>query len=199
MTLIRSNLASRPFYNERLVTLAVILGLVLVVGLSAFNVSQVMSLSAERGVFKAAQDKDDREAATVSAAADAMRRSVDQAKLVSLARQTHEANELIDQRTFSWTVFFGHVEQTMPIDARLMEVSPRVDRGEFMISMRVNARRFDDLEDFIDHLNATGVFYDVSHTTQTTNDDGTITGTILARYYLAPTPPKTGARTGRGR
>ena len=199
MTLIRSNLASRPFYNERLVTLGLILGLVVVLGLTAFNVTEIMSLSAERAVFTTVQDKDDREAEKVSAGADAVRRSVDQVKLTGLARQTREANDLIDQRTFSWTLFFGHIEQTMPIDARLTAVSPRVDQGEFQISMTVNARRDDDLADFIDHLLATGVFYDVAGTTMQIQDDGTLMFTILAHYYLAPTPPKAAARTGRGR
>jgi hypothetical protein len=198
--MLRSNLATRPFYNERLVSLAIILALVAVVALTAFNVSQIMSLSQERSVFKAAQEKDDREAAVVSAGAQAVQKSVDAVRLVGLARQTREANDLIDQRTFSWTQFFGHVEQTMPLDARLIAVAPKVDRGEFLITMIVNGKSDTDLQDFIDQLLGTGAFYDVSASALQANDDNTVNGTILAHYYLAPKTLKTGTPVGgRGR
>jgi hypothetical protein len=195
MALIRNNLASRPFYNERLVSLGLILGLVIVLALTAFNLTQILSLTAERSVFKAEQEKDDREAAAINAGADAVRRSVDQVKLSKLVRETREANELIDQRTFSWTVFFNHIEQTMPIDARLMSVEPRVERGEFLIGITVNGRTLENIEDFTDHLLATGVFYDVALTRIQGNEDSTTTATLLSKYYLAPTPPKTTGRT----
>jgi len=200
MAMLRSNLATRPFYNERLVSMAIILATVGVVLLTAFNVSQIMSLSKERAVFKAAQEKDDKEAAVVSAGAQAVQRSVDSVRLVGLARQTREANDLIDQRTFSWTQFFGHVEQTLPLDARLIAVAPQVNRGEFVINMIVNGKREEDLEDFIDQLLGTGQFYDVSATSLRMNDDNTVNGTLVAHYYLAPKPLKTaGAARGKGR
>jgi hypothetical protein len=200
MAMLRSNLATRPFYNERLVSLAIVLGIVAVVALTAFNVSQIMSLSKERAVFKAAQEKDDKDAAVVSAGAQAVQRSVDAVRLVALGRQTREANELIDQRTFSWTQFFGHVEQTLPLDARLIAVAPRVARGEFLITMIVNGKAEGDLEDFIEQLLGTGAFYDVSATALNMNDDNTVNGTIVAHYYLAPKALKTAApAAGKGR
>lgn len=199
MAMLRGNLATRPFYNERLVWLGILLVLVGVLALTAFNASQIMSLSTRRAAFKAEQSRDDGAAATTNAATVAAQRSVDQVRLAALARQTREANELIDQRTFSWTVFLGHVEQTLPIDARLLSVSPRVNRGDFEVTMTVNARRFDDVEDFIDQLLATGVFYDIIPATSQKNDDGTFTSHIVTRYYLAPAIAKTTRPTGRGR
>jgi hypothetical protein len=198
MAMLRGNLATRPFYNERLVSLGIILGIVAVLALTAFNVSEIRSLTERRGAFKAEQDKDDGEAATIVTATQAVQRSVDQVRLAALARQTREANDLIDQRTFSWTLFLGHVEQTLPMDARLLSVSPRVERGVFQVTMGVNARRFDDVEDFIDQLLATGVFYDIIPDRNQKNDDGTFTSQIVTRYYLAP-KPATAKPAGRGR
>jgi len=199
MPMLRGNLATRPFYNERLVSLGMILGLVVVLGLTAFNASQILSLSRQRAAFKADQARDDGEAAAVHAATLGVQKSVDQVRLAALARQTREANELIDQRTFSWTVFFDHIEKTLPLDARLISVAPRVNRGEFEITMAVNARRYEDLEDFVDQLLATGVFYDTSAVVSNHNDDNSTTSQILTRYYLAPTPAKATRGTGRGR
>jgi hypothetical protein len=80
-------------------------------------------------------------------------------------------------------------------------VAPRVNRGEFEIGMAVNAKRYEDLEDFVDQLLATGVFYDTIAGTTNQNDDNTFTGAIMTRYYLAPKPSKTtrGSTSGRGR
>jgi hypothetical protein len=199
--MLRGNLATRPFYNERLVTLAIVLGVVAVLALTAFNASQIISLSRQRGVFKADQTRDDSEAATVNQGTLAVQKSVDQVRLAALARQTREANDLIDERTFSWTVFLDHIEKTLPLDARLISVAPRVNRGEFEIGMSVNAKKFGDLEDFVDKLLATGVFYDTIAGSTNHNDDGTFTGAIMTRYYLAPKPSKAtrGATSGRGR
>lgn len=199
MAMLRGNLASRPFYNERLVTLGILLGAIIVLALSAFNITQILALTKQRAEFKQNQSRDEAEAATITAATQTVRKSVDQARLTTLAQQTREANELIDSRTFSWTVFFGHVEQAMPFNARLMSVAPRIERGQFQISMAVNAKQPDDLADFIDKLLLTGVFYDTSATAMSANDDGTFTGQILTKYYLAPAPSKTTRGVGRGR
>jgi len=198
VALLRGNLATRPFYNERLVSLGLVLGFVGVLALTAFNITEVLSRSRERAAVKQEQERDDRDAAAVLAATASVQKSVDRVRLTGLARQTREANSLIDERTFSWTVFFGYIEQTMPLDARLISVAPRIERGEFLIAMSVNARRSADLEDFIDQLWATGVFYDVAVTSSQRNDDGTFTGAILSRYYLAP-KPASATRAVRGR
>jgi hypothetical protein len=197
--MLRGNLATRPFYNERLVSLAIVLGVVLVLALTVFNVTQILSLSQQRAAFKADQTRDDGETATVNQGTLSVQKSVDQVRLATLARQTREANDLIDQRTFSWTLFLGQIEQTLPRDARLMSVAPQVNRGEFEITMQVNAKRFEDLEDFVDKLLATSVFYDTIAGSTQQNDDGLFTGRIATRYYLAPKPSKTTRTTGRGR
>lgn len=197
--MLRGNLATRPFYNERLVTLGIVLGVVAVVALTAFDASQILSLGQQRARFKADQARDDGEAATVTQGTLSVQKSVDQVRLTALARQTREANDLIDERTFSWTIFLDHMEKTLPRDARLMSVAPRVNRGEFEIGMSVNAKRYDDLEEFVDKLLATGVFYDTIAGTTNQNDDSTWTGAIMTRYYLAPKPSKTTRSSGRGR
>ena len=47
------------------------------------------------------------------------------------------------------------------MDARLIAVSPRVEKGEFQIAMVVVARRRARCKDFTEKLQATGAFYDV--------------------------------------
>ena len=100
-----------------------------------------MALSRQRAAHKASEARDRADARRVRDAAAGLAKTVDPSRLRYLSAATREANYLIDQRTFSWTAFFGHVEKTLPLDARLIAVSPRVEKGEFQIAMVVVARR----------------------------------------------------------
>lgn len=142
------------------------------------------------------QTRDEGEALRVRNEAVALQTSVDSATLKTLAVATREANTLIDQRTFSWTIFFGFIEKTLPLDVRLMSVAPRIERGDFRIVMIVNARRLADVETFIDALIGTGAFYDVTPTEQQRNDDGTFTATMVTGY-VPPVLVKSGTTAGK--
>ena len=140
-------------------------------------------------------ERDRGEAARISARADAIQHTVDRPRLQLLAESTHEANALIDQRTFSWTEFLGLIEKTLPRDVRLIGVSPRVEKGEFKIAMRVVARTSDDVAKFADGLTGTGYFYDVIPLETQRNDDDTDTLTLVAGY-LPPVNPNPGRKGG---
>ena len=200
--MLRGNLSTRPFYNERLVMLIVAVATVVGLGLTVFNATAIYRLSAERTGQKAELDRVEAEASKSTAAANALRGSLDTSNLRVLAGATGEANALIDQRTFSWTAFFGLVEKTLPLDARLMSVAPRVERGNFMIQMVLNVKTPGDLETFIDNLLATGTFYDLLPGDQQRNDDGTFAATLVGGYLAPATfgpPSKAGARKGTDR
>lgn len=180
--MLRGNLSTRPFYNERLVSLALGALAVVALALAAFNVSQLSSLSAERSELRGRIDANNAEAARIRTEADALQRSIDPMTLRALLGSTQEANRLIDERAFSWTVFFDYVEQTLPIDVRLVSVQPRVDRGVFVVTMLVIARQPAHLEAFVDNLSETGAFPDVFVTGQQRGDDGTFGATIQTGY-----------------
>ena len=198
--MLRGNLSTRPFYNERLVTLIIIVAAVVGVALTVFNATAIYRLSAERSKQRAEIDRVAAEATKIRTAAAALEGSLDRANLRVLAAATNEANTLIDQRMFSWTTFFGVVEKTLPLDARLIAVVPRVERGVFMIVMQVHVKRASDLQAFMDALYSTGTFYDLLPGDQQMNDDGTQTATLQGAYLvpgvLAPGTKK--APVGKG-
>ncbi|HYN08604.1 MAG TPA: hypothetical protein VES67_14575 [Vicinamibacterales bacterium] len=193
--MLKGNLSTRPFYNEKVVSLALGGILLVAVGLTVFNVIQLVSLSRERRVLNSHIERDRAEAARISAQADAIQRTVDRSRLQLLAGGTREANALIDQRTFSWTEFFGLIEKTLPRDVRLIGVTPRVEQGEFKIAMRLMARTPDDVAKFSDSLTGTGYFYDVIPMETQRNDDDTDTLTLVAGY-LPPVNPNPGRKGG---
>jgi hypothetical protein len=186
---LNGNLSTRPFYNDRLVGLGIAAVAVLVVLLTGYNGWKLVTLSRERRDYTARIDRDAAEAARLRASARATEASLNGRTLSTLAGSAHEANDLIDARTFSWTAFFSLVEKTLPIDARLAAVSPRVERGTFKVVMTVIAKDLADVDAFCDALRDTGAFADVAPTDQHMQDDGSVAATIESAY-LAPGAPK---------
>jgi hypothetical protein len=200
--MLRGNLSSRPFYNEGLVSAALVVIGVVALALTAFNASELVALSSERSALVAAVRNDEAQADRIRADASALQKSVDRSTLTLLAGATREANTLIDERTFSWTVFFGLLEKTLPTDVRLIAVAPMIENGQVKVSMRVGARRVEDLRVFVEALQDSGAFYDILPHSQERNDDGTFAANLQA-FYLAPGQvPGKPAKTktgGRGR
>jgi len=194
----RGNLSTRPFYNERLVAILIAVGLLIGLGLTAFNVTAIYQLSAERTRQRSAQGRVEADAAKSRASAAALQGSLDRSNILLLASETNEANTLIDQRTFSWTAFFGLVEKTLPLDARLISVAPRVERGIFMIVMQVNMKRPDDLEAFMDSLAGTGAFYDLLPGEMQRNEDGLYIATLSGGYNAPWTKSQSKAPVRKG-
>jgi hypothetical protein len=184
--MLKGNLSTRPFYNERAVNLLLAAAAVAGIALTAFNVTRIVEYTNARRERTAVQRAAEADAAQIRAAAEREQRSVDRATLARLGAETYDANTLIDRRLFSWTVFFGLVEQTLPLDVRLVAVAPRFDRGEYRIDMTVNAKRPDDLAAFLDALQGTGAFYDMLASEQQRNEDGTYDATVSGGY-LTPT------------
>jgi hypothetical protein len=189
--MLRGNLATRPFYNERLVTLLLALIALVAVALTVFNASRLLQLSSRRSELRAQMDEDSANAARIRGNAVAVQNSVDRAALLSLAGSAREANSLIDARTFSWTTFFGYIEDTIPTGVRLNAVSPEIEKGDIVVTMLLIGRQADDVAAFMTALEETGAFYDVMPTVADRTEDGMERVTIRAGYLppaLAPAP-----------
>jgi hypothetical protein len=187
--MLKGNLSTRPFYNEGLVNLLLIVAVIGGLALTVFNVTRATELSQQRATFTEVRDKAATEAAVINKGADQQKQNVDQSAFFLLGAQTQEANSIIDERRFSWTVFFGLMEKTLPLDARLIAVAPRDERGDFHIDLIVNAKTLGEISNFLDALKQTGSFYDMFTAAQQQNDDGTFTDT-LAGKYVAPQAPQ---------
>jgi uncharacterized membrane protein len=183
--MLRGNLASRPFYNERLVNILLLIAGIAAVALTLFNTTRIIQLSTERTRRTEVQRAAEAETVVLRGAADKERRSVDRNTLGFLGLETFEANALIEKRLFSWTIFFGLIEKTLPLDVRVVVVAPRVERGELLIEMSINAKRRDDIAVFLDALQDTGSFYDMNAGLMEQLEDGSYNATLTGGY-LAP-------------
>jgi hypothetical protein len=196
--ILRTNLSTRPFYNENVVTAVLVLLAAIGLGLTAFNVWQIRSLTSERADFVAQRARDERMTQQFLATAAKQTSTIDKANLDSLTNATRDANALIDARTFSWTVLFGLLEKTMPMDVRLVAVSPTIDKGQIKITMIVVAKQDPEIEKFINALYAlqgSGTFYDIvpreRMAADETNPASGFRATIEAYYLPQQVGPST--------
>ena len=196
--MLRGNLSSRPFYNERLVLVALGVMAAGVVALSAFNFSRLTSLSAASTELEGHATRDRDEAARIRADIRSAVAAVDMNRLGPLVAGAAEANALIAQRTFSWTEFFDVVEGALPYEVRLVGVSQRVEDDERVLVMSLVAQTDRDLNDFVRAMLDTGVFFDVLPTEKAQNDDGTV-GAIVETHYLPQARPASAESPGGGR
>ena len=194
--MLRTNLSTRPFYNERAVHLAIGAFAVLVLAITAWNVVRVLGLSRQNTELSSRVNRDHDEAAELTRLAAEIRGRINQAELQRVVDAAREANTLIDQRTFSWTAFFNRIESTMPPDVMLASVRPSVDDGTTRVSMQLLGRRVEDIDEFIEKLEATGAFEDVVPTQQDKTDEGLVRVNIESVYTgnsaeaETETPPK---------
>jgi hypothetical protein len=195
--MLRGNLSSRPFYNERLVSAGLVVGALIVLALTAFNAYKLHALSVHRAALKTRVDAEKGQALKIELSAAALQRTVDRATMLQLAGSTEEANALIDQRTFSWTIFFGVIEKTIPFDLRLDSVAPRAERGNIRVTMMVVGRKSDDIDAFVEALQDTGSFYDlIPREKELNEDDNTYRGEIVG-YYIPPNQPPPAKRPAK--
>jgi hypothetical protein len=195
--MLRTNLSTRPFYNERLVHLALALIALIVLVLTVLNVVKVVQLSRQNTV-QSAKMRDDRTAADdYTRKARATRQGINQDELKLVVAAAKEANTLIDSRTFSWTEFFNYVEEALPPDVMLASVRPVISDLGTKVTMNVVAKRTDDIQEFMDKLEMTGAFENILPRQQAFNDEGLPQTSIEADYVPqnadvqppAPAPP----------
>jgi Tfp pilus assembly protein PilN len=189
MTMLRTNLATRPFYNERLVHLLIGVAAVLVLAFTAFNVSEYLRLSGRQGGLAADVARDEAMARTLAARAVEARRRIDAKSLARITAQAAEANGIIDARTFSWTALFDDIEATLPPTVMLTSITPSVGPDGAIVRLTVLGRTVDAIDTFIERLEATTRFENVQPASEVATEDGLFQTLVTGRYLAAPPSP----------
>jgi hypothetical protein len=184
--MLQTNLASRPFYNERRVQLALAIAAVLIVGLTAFIAVSLARLWGSQSRLGAHADEAEREAARLRGEAARIRTRIDRRQLEEVLAAAREVRDLVDRREFAWTSLLAQFEATLPPDVRIKAVQPHLEKGVFRVAVVAQARRIEDLSGFIEALEATGAFHDVQPKEQSRKEDGLLEAVIEGVYSAAP-------------
>ena len=170
--MLRTNLSTRPFYNERAVHAVAAAIAILVLAVTFWQVTRVVRLSAYKTELNAAIARDRDEAQRLAAEAASIRRGLDQAQVAEIASAAKEANHLIEQRTFSWTQLFNYIESTLPDDVMLTSVNPEFEDGVTHLNMEIQGRGQDPINAFWDRLEKTGAFHGIVWSGVSMTDEG---------------------------
>ncbi len=180
--MLKTNLATRPFQDDRVLRAAALVVAVALLVFTAYNAVSVVRLSLSQSRLGAHAASAEREAGRLRSDAAGVRTRIDPKEVASVAGAAREANALIDQRTFSWTGLFAELEETLPPNVRVRAVQPRIEKGEFRVVISAVAKRVEDLEMFIENLERAGAFAAVSPLEETSGDEGTIDAVLEGAY-----------------
>lgn len=189
MTMLRTNLATRPFYDERRVLWLIGAAAVAVILFTAFNVSEYLRLSGRQGGLSADIARDEAAARALTARAADARRRIDAKSLERTRVLAAEANGIIDARTFSWSAFFDDVEATLPPNVMLTSITPRIGPDGAEVRLTVLGRTVEAIDTFIERLEATKRFENVQPTTELVTEDGLFQTLVTGRYLSAASAP----------
>jgi len=181
--MLRTNLSTRPFYNERGIHAGLSVVALIVLALTIFNVTQIVVLTRRKSELNNQAALDEARASDLLAHANSVRRGINPKELDAVQAATREANTLIGQRLFSWTGLLSRLETTLPDDVRITSMRPTIDKdGNISIAMMVVGRRVEDIDQFMGNLEGTGAFADVFSRDETSTEEGLRQASIEARY-----------------
>ena len=184
-----TNLATRPFYNERTVRMLLAVSALVLLGVTAFTVTRLAALTRRDQALGAGTTAAESKTRELKRDVARLRSGIDAKHVADISAATHEANLAIDQRTFSWTELFNQIEGTLPEDVMLMGVHPDIKDGVTQVNMDVQGKSEDDIQAFWDRLEKTGRFRDSEWSNVTITEAGLHRMTMTVVY--AP-----GARSG---
>jgi type IV pilus assembly protein PilN len=180
---IRTNLSTRPFYNEGAVRAWLTVLAIVAVAATIFNVSRVLGYSRSDTELATQASRDEARAAEVRATAAKLRASVDTKQVDVASVEARQANDLIDRRTFSWTELFNRLETTLPPEVRITSVRPALDRDRrITLTISVLARGVDDVNEFMERLEATGAFANLLSREERISDSGQLVAVLECEY-----------------
>jgi hypothetical protein len=133
-----ANLARRPFRNERLHNVLFTLAVVATLGMSVKHAFVVRRLLPGRTSALHAE--------VAGLEAEAVRLRAEQAGLRGVTPDPRSVarwmvvKDLVDRRAFSWTGLFARLEERLPTGARLLAITPTVQKGEIVIEVQAMVR-----------------------------------------------------------
>lgn len=189
--MLRTNLASRPFYNERVVRAGLLVVALLTMAFALFNAARIVSLRGHTADLNGRIAEANKRSAELSAEAQRIRQALNQQDLTTVQAAARQANELIERRAFSWTALFNHFENTLPPSVRITAVQPQVDNeGRLVLSITAVSRQVEDLQRFIDQMEDSGAFTSTLARAESIEEDGSRRTQIQGFYRGTPVEPK---------
>ena len=139
------NLSRRPFLNSRPVVRVSLLLLLLGLALLLWNVVQFQRYLSESADKRAQIEQGEREVARQQQVNADLQSRLDALDLGQMNERVEFLNEMIAERTFSWSLLIDRLTDTLPNDVRLVRLTPSLKSREEL--QRRNRRRTQEEEE----------------------------------------------------
>lgn len=188
--MLRTNLSTRPFYNQRALRAAIAAVALVALVLSVYNAARIVSLTARTADLSGRAAAAEARAQELGNQSRQIRDSLNRADVSATEGKALEANQLIDRRAFSWTALFNRFEETLPDDVRITAVQPQVDRqGQFVLAINVISRSVEAVDTFIAEMEKSGAFRTALAVQEQLQEDNTFRSVIQAYYVPSAAAP----------
>ncbi len=185
------NLATDPYINQRpfWVTLAILA--VLAIGLTGWSIYQGATIW-RRGTAAQVRLHDlQKRSADLTAEQKALEQELRVPATLAVLERAQFFNQLIGQKRLSWTQLFFDLQQTLPPEARILSLSPRMrEDGRLQVEIRLGAASNGAIVEFLEALGQSTKFTEVklgSQSSEGTARDDTVTAQISAVYMQEET------------
>jgi hypothetical protein len=195
--MLRTNLSTRPFYNQRAIRVAIAAVAVLALALSVYNAARIVSLTARNAELSGRAGEAESRVQALNNESRGIRESLNRTNVSATETAAEEANLLIDRRAFSWTALFNRFEETLPADVRITAVQPQIDRqGNFLLAIAVVSRSVEAVDAFIGELEKSGAFRTALPVQESLLEDETFRSVIQTFYTPEAAEPAPTSESG---
>ena len=187
------NLATLPLRNERLPSVLMALGALLLLVVTARHVLTLKDLMPGR---VSALDRDaaglEQEVVKLRQEAQDLRGPRPDPERL---KQWAGLRGLVDRRAFSWSTLLNSLEDVLPPGVRLVSITPTMKEGQVWLQMSAVARRFEDRQALFQSLQKSPEFQEVFLESSGETDSGE-EFTYVARYTPGSGPAAPPAAEG---
>ena len=181
------NLSTRPFPAYRATNIALATILVILIGLSAWQAAGFSRYSLRARSIRGAEQEARVEDESLKLREAELGSRLDRPESTAKLNEIGFLNHLILRRNFSWTQLFAILEDMVPDNVHLTNLTPHVGvDGKLTLSLDVKARSIADVTVFIKRLEQSPVFENVIVSAEEKKDptiSNDVDITLTAVYY----------------
>ena len=184
------NLSTRPFVAYRPLNFALVVLLIVLAGLSAWQTSGFLRYTKRAKAIRT-QEQDTRvEAEVLGKRVADLEAALDRPEAAEKLTEIGFINGLIERKSFSWTKLIGILEGVVPPDVHLVSLAPEFTaNGPIVLRLDVQGRTTEDVTVFLQNIEKSPYFEKVVVNSQEKKDPAAITPdkdvgiTMSAIYY----------------
>lgn len=158
MARLNINVASNPFQNFLLLYLSVGVFVAMVFIFTAYNGFVLTRSLLESRRMKAEIQKNEEEIKKADIALQGRQILLAQAKEKKILELNTFIDELLSQRSFSWTLFFNEIERVIPEDVKITTIAPTFQGKQLSVRVECVAKGVNGMLAFTNNLSQSAAF-----------------------------------------